>query len=259
MKIALAGNPNSGKTTLFNSLTGMRQHVGNWPGKTVEKKEGSFNYTGKKIEVIDLPGTYSLTAYSIEEIVARDFIVDEKPDVVINIVDASNLERNLYLTVQLIELGAKVILALNMNRFADKKGLKINMDKLSQLLGIPVVKIEAIDETGKKVLLDSVMDFHESKVQNKLKYGKEIEEHITELSNLIKAELNEKNSDWLALKLLEKDKQVIETVSKMQNGKKVILKVRQHQNHLDKVFGEDVDAAIADARYGFIAGLLKES
>jgi len=259
MKIALAGNPNSGKTTLFNSLTGMRQHVGNWPGKTVEKKEGSFNYTGKKIEVTDLPGTYSLTAYSIEEIVARDFIVDETPDVVINIVDASNLERNLYLTIQLIELGAKVILALNMNRFANKKGLEINVDKLSQLLGIPVVKIEAIDETGKKVLLDSVIEFHENKIQNKLKYGKEIEEHITELSNLIKAELNEKNPEWIALKLLEKDKQIIETVSKIQNGKKVMMNVRQVQNHLDKVFGEDVDAAIADARYGFIAGLLKES
>lgn len=259
MKIALAGNPNCGKTTLFNSLTGMRQHVGNWPGKTVEKKEGSFQYKGKKIEVIDLPGTYSLTAYSIEEIVARDFIVDEKPDVVINIVDASNLERNLYLTVQLIELGAKVILALNMNKFADKKGLKIDAQKISQLLGIPVVKIEAIDETGKKLLLDAIMNFHENKVQNKLKYGKEIEEHISELSNLIKAELSDENSDWLALKLLEKDKQVIETISKKQNGKKVMLKARQLQNHLDKVFGEDVDAAIADARYGFIAGLLKES
>jgi ferrous iron transport protein B len=259
MKIALAGNPNCGKTTLFNNLTGMRQHVGNWPGKTVEKKEGSFKYKGKKIDVIDLPGTYSLTAYSIEEIVARDYIVEEKPDVVINIVDATNLERNLYLTIQLIELGANVILALNMNRYANKKGLKIDVSKLSQLLGIPVVKIEAVDETGKKQLIDSVLGFNQKKSDNKLKYGKEIEEHLIQMTDLIKSEMEFEKPDWIALKLLEKDKQIVEKVTKLKNGKKVLFKAKQLQNHLDEIFGEDVDAAIADARYGFIAGLLKES
>jgi ferrous iron transport protein B len=259
MKIALAGNPNCGKTTLFNNLTGMRQHVGNWPGKTVEKKEGSFKHKGKKINVIDLPGTYSLTAYSIEEIVARDYIVEEKPDVVINIIDASNLERNLYLTVQLIELGANVILALNMNKFAHKKGLKINSEKLSQLLGIPVVKIEAIDETGKNDLIDSVIQFNQKKPTNKLKYGNEIEEHIEQMTEMIKSEIDLKKPNWIALKLLEKDKQIIDKVSKLKNGKKILFKTKQLQNHLNEIFREDVDAAIADARYGFIAGLLKES
>jgi ferrous iron transport protein B len=259
MKIALAGNPNCGKTTLFNNLTGMKQHVGNWPGKTVEKKEGLFKHKGKKIDVIDLPGTYSLTAYSIEEIVARDYIVEEKPDVVINIIDASNIERNLYLTVQLIELGANVILALNMNKYANKKGLKIDSEKLSQLLGIPVVMIEAIDETGKKALIDSIIQFNQKKSTNKLKYGNEIEEHLEQMTEMIKSEIDVRKPDWIALKLLEKDKQIIDKVSKLKNGKKVLFKAKQMQNHLDEIFGEDVDAAIADARYGFIAGLLKES
>lgn len=259
MRIALAGNPNSGKTSLFNNLTGMKQHVGNWPGKTVEKKEGTLNYKGKKIKVIDLPGTYSLTAYSIEEILARNYIVDEKPDVVVNIVDASNLERNLYLTVQLIELGAKVILALNMNKYADKKEIKINAEKLSLLLGVPVIKIEAVDDACRKALIDAVLNFNENKITNKLKYGKEIEEHLNQIAGIIKAELDFEKPKWIALKLLENDKQIVEKVLKSKNGKKVLLKTKQLQKHLTEVFGEDVDAAIADARYGFIAGLIKKS
>lgn len=271
MRIALAGNPNSGKTTLFNSLTGLRQHVGNWPGKTVEKKAGSLRYNGENIEVIDLPGTYSLTAYSIEELVARDFLVDEKPDVVINIVDASNLERNLYLTVQLIELGVNVILALNMNKYAEQKGLKIDVIKLSQLLGIPVIKIEANDKTVKDKVPEFILkhsikkhpgnlkDVDDNVRTNKLKYGTEIEEHAAQLSEIIKTELKAENSDWIALKILENDKQVVGKVLENINGKRVLFKAKQIQNHLNQVYGEDVDAAIADARYGFIAGLLKES
>jgi ferrous iron transport protein B len=144
LTIALAGNPNAGKTTIFNALTGLHQHTGNWPGKTVEKKEGEIEHSGLTVNIVDLPGTYSLTAYSPEEIIARDYIIEERPDVVINVVDATNLERNLYLTVQLLELDVPVVLALNMSDALHKDGAKINANHLSQLLGnIPVVSTSA--------------------------------------------------------------------------------------------------------------------
>ncbi len=149
LTIALAGNPNAGKTTIFNSLTGLHQHTGNWPGKTVEKKEGEIEYDNLQINIVDLPGTYSLTAYSPEEIVARDFIIHEQPDVVINVVDATNLERNLYLTIQILELDVPVVLALNMTDALNKDGAKINLDQLSQMLGdIPVVSTSANQGKG---------------------------------------------------------------------------------------------------------------
>jgi len=151
LTIALAGNPNAGKTTIFNALTGLRQHTGNWPGKTVEKKEGEIEYNGIKINIVDLPGTYSLTAYSPEEIIARDYIIKERPDVVIDVVDVTNLERNLYLTVQILELDVPVVLALNMMDDLQKDGARINVDNLSQLLGnIPVVQTTA--NKGKGIL-----------------------------------------------------------------------------------------------------------
>ncbi len=156
--IALAGNPNSGKSTIFNSLTGGRQHVGNWPGKTVEKKEGIWRHDGRDIKVVDLPGTYSLTAYSLEEVIARDYIVDERPEVVVAVVDAANLERNLYLAVQVLELGAHLLIALNMSDMADARGYKIDVAKLSEGLGgIPVVPTvgnrgQGIEELKEKII-----------------------------------------------------------------------------------------------------------
>jgi len=264
IKIAIAGNPNCGKTSLFNNLTGMRQHVGNWPGKTVEKKEGEFTYKGNKIDVVDLPGTYSLSAYSIEEKIARDYVVNEGVDAVVNIVDATNLERNLYLTVQLIELGANVIVALNMNNSAKKQDIHIDKKKLSTLLGVPVVEIEAIDKTKKSDLLDVVLKKADNKVKgkNKLEYGDEIKGHLDELECLIKETIKidtHVTAKWLALKVLEDDKEVMDYMEKKKNGDKVLKKGESTMLHLSNVFGMDVDTAIADARYGFISGLIKES
>ena len=263
IKIALAGNPNVGKSTLFNQLTGMKQHVGNWPGKTVERKEGTFKYNDHEIDVVDLPGNYSLTAYSMEEIVSRDYIVDENPDVIVNIVDAANLERNLYLTVQMMELGANLVLALNMNKFADEKGLKINIDKLSKLLGIPVVKIEAIDQTGREDLLKSIIKVSKSpnNVIDRMEYGKELSEHVNQLEKIIEEDVPGINapSSWVALKLLEDDEEVLRKVQESGKGHRILSNVKKVQKHLNVVFGDDVDAAITDARYGFIAGLIQES
>lgn len=157
--IALAGNPNAGKTTIFNALTGLHQHTGNWPGKTVEKKEGEIKFGDLNINVVDLPGTYSLTAYSPEEIVARDYIIEQHPDVVINVVDATNLERNLYLTVQILELDVPVVLALNMTDALHKDGAKINLENLSRLLGeIPVVSTTANRGTGINELISKAVE-----------------------------------------------------------------------------------------------------
>ncbi len=269
IKIALAGNPNVGKSTLFNRWTGMRQHVGNWPGKTVEKKEGTFKYNQYEVEVVDLPGNYSLTAYSVEEVVSRDYIVDEKPDVIVNVIDAATIERNLYLTVQMMELGANLVLALNMNKFARDKGLKINKKQLSELLGVPVIEIEAVDETGSEQLLQSIVKVSKSPniVLDRLEYGNEVSEHIQQIQEIIDQDLSEDEklsvlnapSSWIALKLLEDDPEIMKKIEESGKGQRVLENVKKMQKHFNDVFDDDADAAITDARYGFIAGLVSES
>ena len=176
IKIGLAGNPNVGKTSLFNNLTGLHQHVGNWPGKTVEQAIGHFEEDGTHFDIIDLPGNYALSAHSIEEIVSRDFIVDEDSDVIVNVLDANNLERNLYLTVQMMELNANMGLAINMNKMARKNDITIDMEKLEELLGIPVIEIESISDIGHDDLIHMITDLNNNPVNSKEKlvYGNEL-------------------------------------------------------------------------------------
>jgi ferrous iron transport protein B len=183
--VALAWNPNAGKTTLFNALTGARQHVGNWPGVTVEKKEGTVLHGAREIHVVDLPGTYSLTAYSLEEIIARNFIVESGPDVVVDVVDASNLERNLYLSVQLLEMGAPIVIALNMIDVAQGRHIHINDKSLSDLLGVPVIPTNGKKRIGIEELLDRAIERAETTdvagTQRTVTYGTEVEEELAKI------------------------------------------------------------------------------
>jgi len=265
LTIALAGNPNSGKTSIFNNLTGARQHVGNWPGVTVEKKEGTCKHNGYDIKVVDLPGTYSLTAYSMEEVVARDFVIKEKPDVVVDIVDASNLQRNLYLTTQFKELGAKVVIALNMSDVAEKSGLNIDVKMMSQLLGAPVVPTVGNKNQGMKDLLDAVVKTGENKNRfggHPIGYGKEVDPEIEKIQRIISEDSNlvsKYSPKWLAVKLLEGDSEVIKVAEASPVWQETQLAVRKCQNYIKGHIGEDAETLIADQRYGFIAGLTAET
>ena len=216
--IALAGNPNSGKTTLFNELTGARQHVGNYPGVTVEKKQGTWVTDVENFEVVDLPGTYSLTAYSLEEVVARDFLVNEKPAVIVNIVDASNLERNLYLSLQFMEMGIPVCIALNMMDVAQKRGIEIDTKKLSALLGVPVVPTVARTGKGKKELLGRVAEQTRAKATPlKISYGHDIDAALDEMEAIVREGsflAHTYPARWVALKYLENDNQILELGAK---------------------------------------------
>ncbi|HOV15459.1 MAG TPA: FeoB small GTPase domain-containing protein, partial [Spirochaetota bacterium] len=173
IRVGLAGNPNSGKTTIFNAITGARQKVGNYAGVTVEKKEGEKNYNGVNFKIYDLPGVYSLTAYSLDEVVARDFIIDEKPDIIIDVIDSTNIERNLYLLLQFQELGIPVVCALNITDQAESRGIKIDEKNLSKILGIPMIKTIGIKGIGIDEVLDKVIELYESdkKPENKISYG----------------------------------------------------------------------------------------
>jgi ferrous iron transport protein B len=267
IRIALAGNPNSGKTTIFNSITGTRQKVGNWPGVTVEKKEGSIQKFGYHLKIIDLPGTYSLTPFSIEEIVARNFVLEEHPDVVIVIIDASNLERSLYLATQIRELDCKVIFALNMQDVARSRGIKIDADKLSQLLDVPVVFTVGNKNEGVDILLEKAIELAESDIQlprtRRVKYSKDIEKCIgnfkTYLENTIGDNLSY-NPRWIAIKLLEDDKILKERVIEKtgDKGPEILEQARIHRSHIMNVFDDEPEIIFTDERYGFIAGIVKE-
>ncbi|MDR2623639.1 MAG: ferrous iron transport protein B [Methanobrevibacter sp.] len=262
IKIGLAGNPNVGKTTLFNHLTGLHQHVGNWPGKTVEKAEGHLKHGKYTIDIVDLPGNYALSAHSIEEIVSRDFIVDESSDVIVNVLDANNLERNLYLTTQMMELGANLVIAINMNKFAKKRGYRIDMEKLSILLGIPVVEIEARDDVGREELLKAVENAKKNPIDGskKLVYGTEIQDHLLKLQNIVEEDesLLDTPPSWTAIKLLENDEVVKEKVEKSIIKDKVLKEVEKLNKHFHDVFNESSEEVIANNRYAFIDGLLNE-
>lgn len=261
--VGLAGNPNVGKTTVFNQLTGMHQHVGNWPGKTVERAEGHFDYNDVRFDVVDLPGNYALSAHSIEEIVSRDFIIDGDSDVIVNVVDAANLERNLYLTVQMMELGANLVMALNMNDFAQKKGHIIDIKAMSELLGFPVIEISAKDKTGFDELLSTVKKqaSNPKDTSVKLAYGDELKEHVEEIRVLIEKDnsLNDVSSFWTAVKLLENDEIVLEKVKNSSSGNKIMDKVNAVSKHLQDIYGEVPEEVIANARYAYIDGLIKET
>lgn len=262
--IALAGNPNSGKTTLFNELTGARQHVGNYPGVTVEKKQGTCVSSVGAFEVVDLPGTYSLTAYSLEEVVARDFLINEAPAMIVNIVDASNLERNLYLSLQFMEMGVPVCVALNMMDVAKKRGIDIDIDKLSQLLGVPVVPTVARTGKGKKELLKTVLASKNKKpAPLKISYGADIDSALDEMETLIQAKefmASTYPARWVALKYLENDKQILELGTKENNAvaKKLMAVAQRLAKHLMLTQDAHPEGMIADHRYGFINALLKQ-
>jgi ferrous iron transport protein B len=267
LSIALAGNPNSGKTTIFNNITGTRQKVGNWPGVTVEKKEGHIQKSGYDLKIIDLPGTYSLTPFSIEEIVARNFILDERPDVVIDIIDASNLERSLYLATQLREIDCKVLFALNMADVARTRGIKIDDKKLSELLAVPVVFTIGNKNKGIDTLLKKAIELAESDYvipkKRRVKYSNDIEDSISKIEHYIgnhAADLIPYNARWTAIKLLEDDKIVKERVLEKTGriGKDIFREIESQRNFLMDRFDDNPEIVMTDERYGFIAGIIME-
>lgn len=265
--IALAGNPNSGKTTIFNNITGTRQKVGNWPGVTVEKKEGLISKYGYDVKIVDLPGTYSLTPFSIEEIIARNFILEESPDVVIDIIDASNLERSLYLATQLRETDCRVIFALNMADVARTQGTKIDAEKLSELLDLPVVFTVGNKNEGIDALLTKAIELAGSTAEiqqkRKVKYSKDIENAIIKIESFIENKVQAKpayNLRWTAIKLLENDKIVRERIFRKAGNKKddLLQEVQTLRAHLMDRFNDEPEIVMTDERYGFIAGIVKE-
>ncbi|MFW5971706.1 MAG: ferrous iron transport protein B [Desulfovermiculus sp.] len=266
--LALAGNPNSGKTTLFNTLTGSRQQVGNYPGITVEKREGVIQHHDNSLHIVDLPGTYSLTTYSQEELVARNFLVQDKPQAVIDVLDASNLERNLYLTVQFMELGIPVLVVLNMMDEVAKRGITIKTDKLSTLLGNPVVETVARTGKGKEHLLDEAVHLAAARQDHtwqplSISYGPDLDPVLEDMAGLIESKgflTHTYPARWIALKYLEEDEE-IRRLGREENqavDSELEAMFDQVNRHCQKTLDTHPEAIIADYRYGFITSLLKQ-
>ncbi|MDY0131967.1 MAG: ferrous iron transport protein B [Desulforegulaceae bacterium] len=265
LTIALAGNPNSGKTSIFNAITGTRQKVGNWAGVTVEKKEGFIEHKGRKIKLVDLPGIYSLTPFSIEEVVTRNYLIDETPDVVIDIIDSTNLERALYLALQIRELDLKVVFALNMADILENKDIYIDDSKLSELLALPIVFTIGNRGEGMTELLDESVNLalHGKKAgdERKVKYSSEIEKSIGRVSDSIK-DLIPENSRyslrWTSVRLLENDRPVFEQVDSFKPNFDLKALVKQERQRLRTFYNDEPELVMTDERYGFIEGIIRE-
>lgn len=259
--VALAGNPNSGKTSLFNALTGARQHVGNYPGVTVEKREGRCRHGDREITFVDLPGAYSLTAYSPEELAARHFLIEERPDVVVDVVDASNLERNLYLAVQLMELGAPMVLAFNMSDRARTRGIEFDLARLSELLGVPIIQTVGHQGRGIRELLEAVAavaDHPGRRPPRRFEYDAELNDAVDDLERRLagRADLGSRyDARWLALKLMEND----EEARRIVRDPAIQEEVRRRAQEIERIRGMPPEQVIADHRYGFISGACQEA
>ena len=252
VKIALAGNPNSGKTTLFNGLTGSNQFVGNWPGVTVEKKEGKLK-EDKDVSVVDLPGIYSLSPYTLEEVVARSYLIGERPDVVLNIVDGTNIERNLYLSTQLMELGIPVVIAVNMMDVVEKSGDKIDIDKLGRRLGCEVVEISALKGTGIQEAAKKAVGAAErgSYAVSFHRFSEAVEEVLEKIGNRIGEDIPAGQKRFFSIKLLERDDKIAARMECMPDIEDMI---KELENRLD----DDAESIIAKERYDFISSIIKE-
>ncbi|MGC8999150.1 MAG: ferrous iron transport protein B [Candidatus Bathyarchaeia archaeon] len=265
LRVALAGNANVGKSAIFNQLTGLNQVVGNWPGKTVERAEGTLHFKGYTIHILDLPGIYSLSTFSIEEIVSRDYIAVEKPDIIINVVDASALERNLYFTLQLLELEAPIVMALNQVDFAAKKGIRINAEKLSEILGVPVIPTVAITGSGINELLTTVIAVASGEKRLKLlkvRFGAEVEKVVQRLQEMVERKLPQLcevyPARWIATKLLEKDTDVAGKLKNYDSGAEVLEFAEKLAAELEKLHGEPSPVILASERYSIASKIAKE-
>ena len=258
IKIALAGNPNCGKTTMFNALTGANQYVGNWPGVTVEKKTGKVKSTGsgEEVEVTDLPGIYSLSPYTLEEVVSRDYILKDKPDVIVDLVDATNIERNLYLTTQLIETGIPVVIALNMCDLLKSKGIKIDVKRLSGELGCPIVEISALKRQGLKEVVDQAVRTAKEKKAPLVAsiFEEKVEALVSEIETQLPAGIPDGEKRWYAVKFLEQDKKVLEQFSMSAQNQ-----FAKFSDELQKEFDDDAESVITDQRYKYIQKIVKAS
>ena len=253
IRIALAGNPNCGKTTMFNALTGANQYVGNWPGVTVEKKEGKLKSKKVKEEVVvtDLPGIYSLSPYTLEEVVSRDYLLKENPDVIVDLVDATNIERNLYLTTQLIETGVPVVIALNMADLLEKRGIKIDVDRLSMLLDCPIVETSALKGEGLDKLIDEAIKTAKKKEADLPKeiFNKDLEDAVSAAAEVLPSSIDANKKRWYAVKFLEKDSKVAESVKLTDSAAK---KIEELRAGLEKSHDDDMESIVTDERYRFI-------